>query len=251
MSFETATAIVIRTVEFSESSLVVTLFTREWGKIAALAKGGRRPKGPFESALDLLARCRIAFLRKSADTLDLLTEAKLQQRFRPVGRDLTPWYAAYYAAELLGELTDQYDPHPELYDLAEQFLDAMIQGRSPAGELPRFELGALRVLGHMPSLDRCVECGRPIDPSRRVSLGLLDGGVLCGEHRPGRRAVVSVSPGVLAAMRSAADVNSDNWEKNDLDRRTHGELRGVLNQYMAHLLGHRPRTHAYLVNLAP
>ena len=83
MPAEQATALVLRTVDFSESSLVVTLFTREFGKIGALAKGARRLKGPFESALDLLALCRIVFLRKSSDALDLLTEAKLERRFRP------------------------------------------------------------------------------------------------------------------------------------------------------------------------
>src|SRR5450759_3820095 len=87
MPSEKATAIVIRTVEFSETSLVVTLFTREFGKIGALAKGARRLKGPFESALDLLALCRIVFLHKSSDALDLLTEAKLLRRFRPAGRN--------------------------------------------------------------------------------------------------------------------------------------------------------------------
>ena len=107
MPSEKATAIVIRAVEFSETSLVVTLFSREFGKIGALAKGGRRLKGPFESALDLLALCRIVFLHKSSEALDLLTEAKLLRRFRPAGRDLAGLYAGYYVAELLDGLTDQ------------------------------------------------------------------------------------------------------------------------------------------------
>src|SRR5215510_10870293 len=89
MSSEKATAIVLRVVEFSETSSVVTLFTREFGKIHALAKGARRPKGPFESALDLLGLCHVVFLRKSSGALDLLTEAKLQRRFRPPERDLS------------------------------------------------------------------------------------------------------------------------------------------------------------------
>lgn len=93
MSSEKATAIVLRTVDFSESSLVVTLFTREFGKVRGLAKGGRRLKGPFESALDLLARCRIVFLRKSSEALDLVTEAKLVRRFRPAGHHLSSLYA--------------------------------------------------------------------------------------------------------------------------------------------------------------
>ena len=124
MSTEKATAIVLRTIDFSETSAIVTLLTREFGKISALAKGARRPKGPFESALDLLGLVRIVFLRKSSDALDLLTEAKLERRFRPAGGKLTSLYAAYYVAELLNELTDDYDPHPELFDAAVETLAA-------------------------------------------------------------------------------------------------------------------------------
>src|SRR6202165_4358620 len=116
MSSEKATALVLNVVEFSETSSVVSLFTREFGKIHGLAKGARRPKGPFESALDLLALCRIVFIRKSSDALDLLTEAKLERRFRPADGDLSSLYAAYYIAELLSELTNDHDPHPELFD---------------------------------------------------------------------------------------------------------------------------------------
>src|SRR5437867_21054 len=105
-TLETASALVLRVVDFSESSVVLTLFSREFGKIRGLAKGARRPKGPFESALDLLGLCRIVFLRKSSEALDLLTEAKLERRFRPPDGELSSLYAAYYVDELLNELTD-------------------------------------------------------------------------------------------------------------------------------------------------
>src|SRR3990172_9397435 len=141
MPSEKASAIVIRTVEFSETSLVVTLFTREFGKIGALAKGARRLKGPFESALDVLALCRIVFLHKSSDALDLLTEAKLLRRFRPAGRELSGLYAGYYVAELLDELNDLNDPHPEFFDLADETLEALADGKQVGQWLMRFELG--------------------------------------------------------------------------------------------------------------
>ena len=99
MTLEKTDAIVIRLVDFSETSCVVTLFSRHFGKIAALAKGARRPKGPFDSALDLLTVCRIVFLHKSSDALDLLTEAKMVRRFRSASRSLPHLYAAYYIAE--------------------------------------------------------------------------------------------------------------------------------------------------------
>ena len=100
MSDEKTDAIVIRCVDFSETSSIVTFFTKDFGKVTALAKGARRKKGPFESALDLLATCRIVFLHKSGDVLDLLTEAKLQHRLRASEVDISRLYASYYVAEL-------------------------------------------------------------------------------------------------------------------------------------------------------
>ena len=246
MSSEKATAIVLRVVEFSETSSVLTLFTREFGKVRALAKGARRPKGPFESALDLLACCRIVFLRKSSDALDLLTEAKLQRRFRPVGRDLASLYAAYYVGELLGELTDDYDPHPELFDLADQTLCELAAGSPVASLVLRFELVALRILGHLPSLDMCVECGEQVEVRGRVAFGQLAGGVLCSRCRPGKRQVVSVPAEAIVALRRFADPASDAWRREEPDRRVRGELRAVLNHYLNHLLGRKLRLHDYL-----
>ena len=93
MSSEKSWAVVIRVVDFSESSCIVTLFTEGFGKISALAKGARRPKGPFEAAIDLLAVCRVVFLHKSSEALDLLTEAKLERRFRAASKSLSRLYA--------------------------------------------------------------------------------------------------------------------------------------------------------------
>lgn len=247
MPAEKATALVLRVIEFSETSCVVTLFTREFGKVRGLAKGARRLKGPFESALDLLALCRIVFLRKSSETLDLLTEAKLERRFRAAGRDLSSLYAGYYVAELLNELTDDSDPHPELFDAADATLLALGRGEGPvASWVLHFELAALRSLGHLPSLDACVECGTPVAAEGRAFFGLLSGGVLCARCRPGRRQVVSVQAATLRVLRLFAHSDDGAWRRLEIDRRTGGELRGILNQYLCNLLGRRPRMHGFL-----
>jgi DNA repair protein RecO (recombination protein O) len=181
--------------------------------------------------------------------LDLLTEAKLQRRFRPRGHDLSSLYAGYYVAELLSELTDDYDPHPELFDAAEATLVGLSDEGPVASWIVRFELTALRLLGHLPSLEVCVECGRPVEAAGRVAFGLLAGGVLCKECKFGKRQVVSVSEGVLRAMIALADEKGDRWRQLAIDRKTGGELRGVLNHYLTHLLGHKPRMHEYLTGL--
>ncbi|HEX4145740.1 MAG TPA: DNA repair protein RecO [Pirellulales bacterium] len=247
MSSEKASALVLRLVDFSETSSVVTLFTREFGKVQALAKGGRRPKGPFESALDLLALCRIVFLRKSSDALDLLTEAKLERRFRPPAGSLSALYAGYYVAELLSKLTDNHDPHPELFDQADEALSALRAGADPGPRVLRFELMALRLLGHLPSLDACADCGAAVPATAgRVPFGLAAGGVLCGTCRTGKKQIVSLSGAALEAMRTLADPRPAAWQALPVPRPVQGELRGLLNRYLTYMLGHGLEMHRYL-----
>ncbi len=246
----------LRTVDFSETSSVVTLLTREYGKVRTLAKGARRLKGPFESALDLLALCRIVFLRKSSDALDLLTEAKLERRFRPAKGDLASLYAAYYVAELLNELTLDHDPHPELFDAAEATLLALGKPSATGWTVLRFELAALRYLGHLPAWNRCVECGREVATTGRIRFGQIAGGVLCADCRPGQKQVVTMSAAAvrLLARLSAEDAAAPegialaSTVPDQPDANALGEARAVMKRYMTHLLGRVPRMHAYLKN---
>lgn len=249
MSSEKTLAIVVRVVEFSETSCIVTLFTRDFGKIGALAKGARRPKSPFESALDLLSICRVVFIRKSTDALDLLTEARLERRFRAAARDLTRLYAGYYVAELLREMTDTGDPHPDLFDAAlETLVELDTQGEVPAVVL-RFEMNLLRLLGHLPSWDMCASCGQPAVDGPRVAFGPLAGGVLCRRCRVGQRQVVSVSTGAIRTLQRFADLDPEVWRHTSFDRRQRGEIRGLMNHYFTGLIGKPPLLLAYLGGL--
>jgi len=156
-------------------------------------------------------------------------------------------YAAYYVAELLGELTDDYDPAAELFDLADETLAALSAGENAARRILRFELLALRLVGHLPLLDACVECGRALEPTgRAVAFGQLDGGVLCSECREGKKQVAAVSAAALRCMSQLADPQRQSWQRLEMNSRTYGEIRGLMNQYLSHLVGRRPRMHEYL-----
>jgi len=250
MAAEKTLAIVLRTVDFSETSVVATLFTEKLGKISALAKGARRRKSPFEAALDLLALCEAVFLHKASDALDLLTEAKLERRFRGGARDLSRLHAGYYVAELLNVLTDEADPHPALFRAADATLLALEHEDHVPWRLLRFELTALRLLGHMPSLDRCVETGGPVTTRGRIPFA-LSGGVLSPDARIGRRRVVSVSRQVIDVLKklSADGPAANGIDLSDADRTCYGELRSVLNRYVEYLLGRQLKMHPYLLEL--
>jgi DNA repair protein RecO (recombination protein O) len=243
-----STALVLRTVEVFETSLVVTLFTREEGKVSALAKGGRRLKSPFSGGLDLLGVSDIVWLHKASDALDLLTEAVPVERFTSLRRDLAALYAGYYAAELLTELTDHHDPHPRLFDAAVVTLRHL--GESPLRNrrLMRFELACLRELGLMPALDACAGCGSAVGPGsagEAFAFGLATGGVLCPSCRPGQPHVATLSGRTLEALRVLA-APGPGWRQLDPGPALMGPLRATLGAVVSHLFGRRPRMLPYI-----
>ena len=247
MSREKSTAIILRLVEFSETSLIVTVLTRDFGKLTAMAKGARRKKSPFEGALDLLAICRIVFLHKSSGAMDLLTEAKLERRFRSASKNLDRLYSGYYVAELLNRMTDDADPHPELFELAERTIVLLDDQTTPVfGTLLRFELRMLTLLGHRPMVNRCVRCGNENSTDRpRIYFGLLDGGLLCEQCRPGKTNVLSIARESIQFVDRMAHPD-EGWQSIELEQANKSEIRQLMNRYITHLLGKPPRLQEYL-----
>lgn len=239
MAAEKSRALVIRTTPFGDTSSVVTVYCREFGKVRALAKGAWRPKSGFDAALDLLSCCQVLVLRRSSASLDLLTEASLEHRFR-VGASLAAVHAAMHVAELLDALTADADPQPELFEVAHATLRKLSDWRGDDATLPvllaRTEFSMLRILGHAPALSRCAECREHVATETRTAFGMLDGGVLCGRCRRGRRAVISVSAPAMAALRALADERVPCRDVH-LPAAVGGEVRGIMNTLFAHLLG--------------
>jgi DNA repair protein RecO (recombination protein O) len=242
MSTEKATALVLRTTDWSESSRIATLWTREFGKVRALAKGGRRLKSNFENALDLLTLCRIVFLRKSSDSLDLLTEAQVIQRFPRLRTDLAALYAAYYVAELLAEGTRDYDPHPLLFDEALDTLDTL-GGAECGPRVARFEMVLLRELGYSPVLEHCAGCGGSIVETE-LAFSAAANGVLCRRCRSGQRDSRPLSPATWRTLQELA-APGDAWRR-PWSKEARAEVRQLLGQYVTSLLGRRPRLLSYL-----
>jgi DNA repair protein RecO (recombination protein O) len=245
MAAEQALALVVRGTDWSETSRITTLFTREFGKVRALAKGGRRLKSNFDCAFDLLSVCRIVFLRKAHGGLDLLTEARLEEQFPILRLNLRALYTGYYIAELLADGTQDYDPHPALFDAALECLRKLGKGADPLSSATAFELVWLHELGYSPRLDACATCGNAIEGGAAFSPSA--GGVVCPACARGavdRRWLNAEALAALRELTRAADANAS--VARDLPARLAGELRAVLGQMVSFVLGRRPRLLNYL-----
>ncbi len=252
MTLEKADAIVIRQTDFSESSRVVTLFSKEFGKLSALAKGAKRLKGPFDAAIDLLSRCRVVFIRKSSDSLDLLTEARLVSRFTPPGKDLTSLYCGYYVADLLNGMTAEYDPAPEIFNLATDTLEKLVSPDEVSlTSVVEFELGILRYSGVLGSLTECAACGSPLtQPAQPLSSEFVhwvsQGGLLCADCRRPEYDGRTISAGSVAAIRQLSSEVSQLSGRVRLTKQQINECHQFAVSAITSVMGRRPATLRYL-----
>ena len=170
MDTERAEAIVLRNQSVTESSLIVTWFTREFGKLKTLAKGARRPKSPFRGKLDLFYRDEIVFLRSRRSDLHLLHDCFLENPHAKLRDTMETLTAASYVGELVELATAIEDPNPKMFDVLSVTLEALETSRGRASVLIWFELQLLTVAGWAPKWEVRDAVSRLLDSLAAASI---------------------------------------------------------------------------------
>ncbi len=148
---------------YQETSLIVELFTREFGRIGVVAKGAKRPHSPLRSVLMPFHALTLDWSGKSE--LKTLRTAEWRGAFRLLkGRALI---CGFYLNELLLKLLHRDDPHDALFDIYEHTLQALQAGNDHAVVLRGFEKRLLSELGYALMLDRDAQLQRPLEAGRR------------------------------------------------------------------------------------
>jgi DNA repair protein RecO len=99
MGLETATAIVLRTIDYQESSKIITVLTESHGKFALMARGAKKPKGPFSGVVEAGNTLNIGFAYKSNRTVQDLRSADLVHSVSSLRRDFTTWLLLFQVLE--------------------------------------------------------------------------------------------------------------------------------------------------------
>lgn len=191
-------AIIMRRTDYSETSYVVALLTREHGVMHALAKGARRPKGIFAGEIDLLARGQATILVRPRGGLQLLTEFSCRERYLPLRKSPDAATAALYAAEVAADASPEGEGQPEIYDLLSQTLTRLGEDDF-APPLAFFEVHLLRLSGYMPNLGECAICGAKIE-GVQVVYSFIHSGPTCAQCRPDEDRSTTVSRAAVSVI---------------------------------------------------
>lgn len=179
-------AICLRAVNYSETSQVVTLLTRDCGKVAAMAKGSRRAKSSCDGAIEIFSYGHVMFtIKDSGGQLATLTDFQQQPKFRGLHTNLKAMNTALFATELTEAFLEDHDPHPPLFEKLIKFLETLQDANNETAMLAWLILYQLRLLeetGLAPLLDSCTNCSAPFSPDWKTAyFSSHANGLLCPE----------------------------------------------------------------------
>lgn len=216
------TGFLLHSHPYSETSLIVDVFTREHGRLPLLARGARRPRSAMRGTLMAFVPLEFGWFGGG----EVRTLAKVEwMGGMPLlaGRCLL---LGYYLNELLVNLMLRDDPHPALFDAYSLALMALAQGAADAPELRRFELSLLREIGYGVRLTTEAEVGAPVNPDEHYEFMV--------ERGPVRK--VGAGGTALIRGQTLLDMAADDYT----DLRTRQESKQLMRQLLAHHLGGRP-----------
>lgn len=236
-------AIVLRRLDYSESSQVLLFFTREHGSQRLIAKGIKRStKKKYGTAIDLLERGEVAWIRKSSGDAQLgtLTEWKQLEAHLGLRTELIRLHGAQYLAEITAMLTEDNDPHPPLFDALAEALLQLSSGGRPLSNVVAYQHTLLREVGLWPDFDRCVITNRPAPSGRPAYYSATQGGLVSRDRAE------TLHEKHLIPARVLEHIRRRNWADD-----VAGQIFDVFNYTISHAGGKPPVTAQSLLNALP
>ncbi len=201
-------AIVLRTYRLGEADKIASLFTRQLGRLRAVATGAQRPKGRYGGTLEPLNDIRVWVFERENRELLRLNSAELVESFFEMQKE----YRIQVAAQFLAEVAERLLPEREVNERAFRLLLAVLRALKHSGEVNRpllyFDYWMLRLGGFPPDLETCVVCGRALGEDGGF-YGQGSEGLRCRACRAG--APYQVTAQTLAMVRTACQGPLDRW----------------------------------------
>jgi DNA repair protein RecO (recombination protein O) len=202
-------AVVLRTHRLGEADKIVSLFTRQWGRLRAVAAGAQRPKSRYGGTLEPLSYVHLWLFERENRDLLRMNSAELLESFFDMQKD----YRVQVAAQYVSEVTDRFLPEREVNERAFRLVLAVLRGLKHSGEVNRpllyFDYWLVRLGGFLPDLGRCAACGRELGEEPGY-YGEGSEGLLCAACRPAH-ASAEISTSARAVVRMRCQGPLDEW----------------------------------------
>jgi len=239
-----AEAVVLRHADWSEADRLLTLFTREHGKLRAIAKGARKMLSRKAGHLEPFTRVTIQLAR--GRELPIVAQVETLDAYLPIREDLVKVGYAAYVLELIDRFTyDEEGNNPVIFRVLTDTLGRIAS--EPDGWLAvrYYEMRLLDFLGFRPKLFECANCGREIEPLDQY-FSPSAGGVICPKCGMGLPGLWSVSVEALKYLRHFQRSNYAEAARARPNAGIQKEVETVMQGYFTYLLERELNTPGFL-----
>jgi DNA repair protein RecO (recombination protein O) len=239
-------AIVLKRRDMGEADRLLTVLTRDRGKLTLLAKGVRKPASRKAGHIEPFTYVNL--LVAKGKSLDLVTQAETVQSHRGLREDLLRSAWAYYVVELADAFTQDEDPNELLFDLLLETLGWLNQGNDPTLATRYYELHLLGLTGFQPQLFRCLYCDELLKPEINF-FSSERGGMLCPKHGATEADTIALPLVVLKVLRF---LQTRPWEQVSglrLSPEVSNQVEVLLDRFIVYHLERTLRSPAFLDRL--
>ncbi|WP_100406763.1 DNA repair protein RecO [Bacillus solitudinis] len=236
--------IVIRTTDYGESNKIVTIYSKELGKIGVMSRGSKKPKSRLTAVSQLFIHGM--FLLQKSQGLGTLSQGEIIDSFREVRNDLFRASYATYVVELTDKLTDDRKPSSAIFNLLSQTLHLLNEGVEPEILLRIYEMKMLSVAGIQPQLDECVHCHLTDLP---VAFSIRHAGFLCKRCVHIDDNARRISPQTARLLRLFFYIDLNRLGQISLKEETRATLRAIINDYYDEYSGVTLKSRRFLEQL--
>jgi DNA repair protein RecO (recombination protein O) len=237
-------AIVLSRFDYGEADRILTLFTPGLGKIKAIAKGIRRPTSRIGGSLEPLAELRLQLAR--GRTFDVVTQVTMLDPWLGLRERLEVTATAWYCAELVDRSLEERSAAEPLYLLLRRTCQLLDAGMAPGRVARWFEMRLCDELGVRPEVDRCVECGRLLEPDDALRWVPPLGGALCAAHPGPSQAVAGLSADALRVLKAYQRMDVEALAGLRLPRTVEAEVERLLGEFVRHATERDTRSRRFL-----
>lgn len=229
-----AEAVVLNHQNWGEADRLVTLYTRQHGKLRAVVKGARKTRSrkgghlqPFTHVTLQLATARGPFIITQVETINA---------FGAIGENLTLTGQAAYLVELLQRFSyDEEESNPAIFRLLVESLTLLAGGDDPWLVVRYYEMRLLDYLGFRPQLQTCIQCGSKIEPEDQFFSG-NEGGVVCPDCGSAHPAIRPVKMETLKYLRHFQRSSYNEVRRADPDSNIRAQVEALMQFYLTYLL---------------
>ena len=227
-------AIVLRTRPFGESDKIVSLLTKDFGKISGIAKGAMRSRKRFVNSLEPFALVNLRFQDRPHSNLAFILTADLTVGYRQLVNSLESISHAAYLVEITDGLLGEREESRAVYQHLSDSLRYLEENGTSLRFLTSYELKLLRLVGYQPVLDRCRGCGK--EPLERAAhpwyFSPVDGGILCDSCAASRRETLPLGARAVEVLAALQSENYDLPSPFSLPLSVINELRAVMLRFI-------------------